>query len=79
MMKHDPETRPGAERALQKWLKIKAGLGTLTARGRLRKPDESVWERVVLDTITVARQGIQNIIHLFNDDVSAAFYLSNTN
>ena len=78
-MNHDPETQPSAERALEKWRKIKAGLGTLTPLGRLRKPDESVWERVVLDAIAVAKQGIQSITHLFNDDVSAAFCLSNTN
>ena len=71
MMNHDLEKRPSAEMALQKWRKIKAGLNTSTARWRLRKPDESVGERVVLDTIAVAKQGIRSITHLFNDDVRA--------
>ena len=72
-MNHDLEKRPSAEMALQKWRKIKAGLSTSTARWRLRKPDESVGERVVLDTIAVAKQGIRSITHLFNDDVRAVF------
>jgi hypothetical protein len=74
MMNHDPGKRPGAEMALQKWRKIKAGLSTSTVRWRLRKPDESVGERVVLDTIAVAKQGIRSITHLFNDDVRAILY-----
>lgn len=69
MMNHDPGKRPSAEMALQKWRKIKAGLSPSTARWRLRKPDESVGERVVLDTIAVAKQGIRSITHLFNDDL----------
>ena len=52
---------------------LKTGLSTSTTRCRLRRPDESVGERVVLDTIAVAKQGIHSITHLFNDDVSAAF------
>ena len=65
-MNHDPETWPSMERALQTWRKIKAALSTLTARWRLRKLDESVGERVILDTIAVAKQGIQSVTHLFN-------------
>ncbi|KIJ95230.1 hypothetical protein K443DRAFT_11526 [Laccaria amethystina LaAM-08-1] len=67
MMNHDPMKRPSSEMALEKWRKIKAGLSTSTARWRLRKPDESVGERVVLDTIAVAKQGLHSITHLFND------------
>ena len=55
--------------ALEKWCKIKAGLNPSSARWRLRKPDESVGERVVLDAIAAARQGIHSLTHLFNDDV----------
>ena len=78
MMNHDPGKRPSAEMSLRKWREIKAGLSTSTARWRLRKPDESVGERVVLDTIAVAKQGIRSITHLFNDDVRAILYRIDT-
>ena len=74
MMNHDPKKRPSAGMALQRWRKIKSGLSTSTALWRLRKPDESVGERVVLDTIAVAKQGIRSITHLFNDEVRAILY-----
>ncbi|EDR13589.1 uncharacterized protein LACBIDRAFT_308689 [Laccaria bicolor S238N-H82] len=69
MMTKDPGKRPSSQVVLQKWRKIKTGLSTSTARWRLRRPDESVGERVVLDTIAVAKQGIHSITHLFNDDL----------
>ena len=77
-MNHDPGKRPSAEMALQKWREIKSGLSTSTALWRLRKPDESVGERVVLDTIAVAKQGIRSITHLFNDDVRTILYQIDT-
>ena len=75
-MNHDPETRPSAERAPQEWRKIKAGLSTPKARWRLRKPDEIVGQHVVLNTIAVEKQGLHSTTHLFNDDVSAASFVS---
>ena len=68
----------GTSEPIQNWHKIQAVLSTSTTRWRLHKPDESAVERVVLNTIAVAKQGIQSITNLFNNDVSA-FYLSNTN
>lgn len=69
IMTKDPGKRPSSQVALQKWRKIKTGLSTSAARWRLRRPDESVGERVVLDTIAVAKQGIHSITHLFNDNL----------
>ena len=69
MINNDPAKRPDSSTALEKWCKIKAGLNPSIARWRLRKPDESVGERVVLDAIAAARQGIHSLTHLFNDDV----------
>ena len=74
MMNDNPANRPSSQMALEKWCKIKAGLNPTTARWRLRKPDETVGERVVLDAIAAARQGIHSLTHLFNEDVRATLY-----
>ena len=73
MMHEDPAKRPSSQITLEKWCRIKAGLNPTTARWRLRKPDETVGERVVLDAIAAARQGIHSLTHLFNEDVRAPF------
>ena len=74
MMNNDPANRPSSQMALEKWCRIKTGLNPTTARWRLRKPDETVGERVVLDAIAAARQGIHSLTHLFNEDVCATLY-----
>jgi hypothetical protein len=73
-MNNDPANRPSSQMALEKWRRTKAGLNPTTARWRLRKPDETGGERVVLDAIAAARQGIHSLTHLFNEDVCATFY-----
>ncbi|TFK34923.1 hypothetical protein BDQ12DRAFT_761164 [Crucibulum laeve] len=70
MMAENPEHRPTAEMALAQWNKIKAIIKPSTAHNRLRKPDESMGERVVLNTVAVARQGLHGLRTLFRDDVS---------
>lgn len=68
MMHEDPAKRPSCQIALEKWCRIKGGLNPTTGRWRLRKPDETVGERVVLDAIAAARHGIHSLTHLFNED-----------
>jgi hypothetical protein len=61
MKTRDPQQRPTAQVALEQWYGIKASLNVVTAHWRLRKPDESVGERVRLNTVAAARQGVHNL------------------
>lgn len=70
MMTHDFNQRPTAVAALQYWYNIRTHLDTAIARWRLRKQNETVGERVVLDTVAAARNGIHNMKRLFNNEVS---------
>ncbi|KAF9461620.1 kinase-like domain-containing protein [Collybia nuda] len=62
MMTRDPHMRPTANEALQYWYNIRDNLNTATARWRLRKPDESVGERVI-KTVAAARDNLRYLFH----------------
>lgn len=68
MMAPEFQQRPTALVALHHWYRVKVQLDVSIARWRLR--NELVGERVVLDTVDVARQGINGLKRLFNGDVS---------
>lgn len=51
-----PSQRPTAPNALSQFNIIKSSLNTLVSRWRLRPREESVPERVVYDTVAVARE-----------------------
>lgn len=69
-MLKDPQLRPTAHTALEQWYKIRASLSVTVARWRLQKPEETAGERVVLNTVAAARQGMHNLKSLFRDQVS---------
>ncbi|RDB17255.1 hypothetical protein Hypma_001975 [Hypsizygus marmoreus] len=74
MMTHDCNQRPTALVALQYWYKVKASLNVSMARWRLRKPDESVGDRVFH---TVA-DGIVGLKSLFDGDYHILLYRHST-
>ncbi|KAH9949301.1 kinase-like domain-containing protein [Amylocystis lapponica] len=57
----DPTRRPTAEFALALFESIRAGLNDTLLRWRLRARTESAPERVVYDTVAVAREGLYQI------------------
>ena len=61
MRQRDPNQRPTAQAALTVFQGIKADLRESTLRWRLRSREESAPERVVYDTVAVAREGIYRI------------------
>ncbi|KAK7691435.1 hypothetical protein QCA50_004834 [Cerrena zonata] len=61
MTQREPQRRPTAEAACSMFRKIQADLAESTLRWRLRSRKESVPERVVYDTVAVAREGIYKI------------------
>ncbi|KAK7691433.1 hypothetical protein QCA50_004832 [Cerrena zonata] len=61
MTHEDPLSRPTAQAAFDMFREIQAGLSESTLRWRLRSRNESVPERVVYDTVAVAREGIYKI------------------
>lgn len=71
MMAGDPQLRSTAYTALERWYRIKADLNVSMARWRLQKPEETVGERVVLNTVAAARQGIHSLGYLFRGQVSS--------
>ena len=61
-MRHrDPNQRPTAQRAIALLSGIQSHLTEATLRWRLRSRKESAPERVVYDTVAVAREGIYRI------------------
>jgi len=71
-MTPDFRLRPTAQEAVHQWTQIIRKVGNSMARWRLPKRDESFSERVVLDTMDVAREGLRNVARLLNRDVSPA-------
>lgn len=69
-MTHNFNERPTALVTLQTWYSIRSQLDVTIARWRLRKQNETVGERVVLDTVAAARHGIHSVKRLFNGEVS---------
>ncbi|KAF9011831.1 hypothetical protein BDQ17DRAFT_1405435 [Cyathus striatus] len=70
-MKHpDPQARFDAQQSLKLWNSIKNSL-SLGSRWRLQKRDETVGERVVLNTVDMAMQGIHQIRRLFKDETKS--------
>jgi hypothetical protein len=70
----DFRPRPTAQIALRQWLDTKSNLDLSIARWRLRKRNESVGERALLDVIAVARGGIQSVKNMLSPQVSASFW-----
>ncbi|KAF8165766.1 kinase-like domain-containing protein [Crassisporium funariophilum] len=60
-----PSKRPTAQMSLEVWQNIRGGLDTNHVRWRLRKPDESMPERVALDVVAAARSSIHGISRYF--------------
>lgn len=67
MTTHDFRNRPTAQASLDHWYTIRDGIPVSSARWPLRKPDESVGERVV-NTVVAARAGVNNLRYLFEED-----------
>lgn len=61
MVHRQPDQRPTARSAYQTLQDIRAGLGETTLRWRLRSRQEGTSERVVYDTIAVAREGLYQL------------------
>ncbi|KAF8978552.1 kinase-like domain-containing protein [Cyathus striatus] len=71
-MKHpDPQSRFNAKKSLGFWYTIRSSL-SVGARWRLQKRGESVGERVLLNTVDVAIQGLHQIRRLFKDDTRSS-------
>lgn len=64
MIQSQPERRPTAQAAYQLFQDILAGLNESTLRWRLRSRRESISERVVYDTVAVAREGLYRLKRL---------------
>ncbi|KAK7691417.1 hypothetical protein QCA50_004816 [Cerrena zonata] len=64
MLQHDPNHRPSAQACYAIFQGIQASLTESTLRWRLRSRQESAPERVVYDTVAVAREGIYRIKHM---------------
>ncbi|RDB27165.1 hypothetical protein Hypma_004589 [Hypsizygus marmoreus] len=71
MMTREPGQRLTAPASLDLWYRIRSGLSVSMAPWRLRKPDESVSERVI-NTIVAARDGIHSLGSIFYRNSSQA-------
>ncbi|KAF8874749.1 kinase-like domain-containing protein [Infundibulicybe gibba] len=69
MMTRDPTNRPTAQEAFRRWQNVKPTINPSMMHWRLRKPDESIGERVALDTYAMAHHGIQSVKRLFQAQV----------
>jgi hypothetical protein len=72
----DFRQRPTAQVTLQRWLETKVKLDVSIARWRLRKRDESMGLRVMLDAVSVVQQSLDNVTRIFNPQVSASSFTS---
>lgn len=59
-----PERRPSAEEAVLHFDRIRTTLSSISLRWRLRSRAETVSERVLYDTVAVAREGIHHLRRL---------------
>ncbi|GBE85440.1 predicted protein [Sparassis crispa] len=64
MTARDPAHRPDAEVALTVYHDIRRGLNPPLLRWRLRPRDESAPERILYDSVAVAREGIYRLKHI---------------
>jgi len=64
MLQYQPGRRPTAEEALRMFREICSGLNSTFLRWRLRSRTESAPERVVYDTVAVAREGFYHLKRL---------------
>ncbi|GBE85436.1 hypothetical protein SCP_0706230 [Sparassis crispa] len=64
MTARDPAHRPEAEVALKIYYDIRRGLNPPLLRWRLRPRDESAPERIIYDSVAVAREGIYRLKHI---------------
>ncbi|GBE85429.1 predicted protein [Sparassis crispa] len=64
MTARDPAHRPDAEVALSIYHDIRRGLNPPLLRWRLRPRDESAPERILYDSVAVAREGIYRLRHI---------------
>ena len=62
----DPKQRPSATAALSQWREIARNLSPSTARCRLSRHSESMPERMVLDTVVAATQGLDRLKKLMH-------------
>jgi hypothetical protein len=67
------QLRPSAQIALERWLDTRSKLDVSIARWRLRRRNESVGERALLDAIAAARGGIHDMKTMLSSNVSALF------
>lgn len=61
MTKLDPSARPTAPNALSHFHVIRTNLSPLISRWRLRPREESVPQRIVYDTVAVARETFHHL------------------
>ncbi|OSX61727.1 hypothetical protein POSPLADRAFT_1144317 [Postia placenta MAD-698-R-SB12] len=64
MKQRDPERRPSAEQAFRSFEGIRSTLSNASLRWRLRPRTESMSERVLYDTVAVAREGVHHLKRL---------------
>jgi hypothetical protein len=69
----DIQSCPTAQISLELWLNLRGKLDVSIARWRLRKRNESVGERAILDAIAAARGGIHNMKTMLNPQVGFSF------
>ncbi|RDB28259.1 hypothetical protein Hypma_001452 [Hypsizygus marmoreus] len=69
MLERQFSDRPTAQLALQHWYSIKQTIDPSTGRWRLSKPNETITERFVLNTVAAAQQGMRNLKVMFQGDV----------
>lgn len=67
MMTPDFRKRPTAQASLDHWHKMRNNIPVASARWLLRKPDESMGERVI-NTVVAAKAGVSNLRYLFEED-----------
>jgi hypothetical protein len=75
MKSPDFRQRPTAEVALKEWLDTKDKFYVSGARGRLRKRDESMGERMMLDAVAAAREGIHSVKRMLSPQVSVSLFI----
>lgn len=64
MKQHQPERRPSAEEAFLQFERIRSTFSSISLRWRLRSRAETMPERVLYDTVAVAREGIHHLRRL---------------
>lgn len=66
MKRPNPTERPTAQEAIEVFQECKTALTTLALRWRLRSREESVPERVVYNSVAMAREGLYHLKRLMS-------------